>query len=303
MNLITLDDKSDFDKLPDFEIQAGNFPKQIDPCQNGYLPFISTGNPTISGAFMVETFSEQRAQSIMDLSRSSEEFERVSKSVLNLPYVSVRTINTSDVLYKINELTSMGFLSFIIYTDNPTADESINFFQRIEAMSLDIGISVANSNQARFLMNNTILKIKNGFVIKTPHKYKDITKSDVLTTICKIKELSSLYPVIVEDSIFKPMDAVKALALGADAVILSDILASTDESVGGTIEREVMYRTYSMSGSGSITDCIQASGPAINILVEFETVLRDIMVINKSKNLSELAETYSHLDIKTFKMI
>jgi len=301
MNIITIDGESQFDKLPDFKVMTGNFPKNIRTSNDGVLPFIATGNPTITGNLMVCAFSDQGASAFIDISRPMEELEAIGKNSLTLPTISIMDISAVDVLHKANALTALGFNRFAIYTDNPTSDEAINFFQRVEALGVKIYIAIYDLHQQIFIRRKTSISVS-GFIIKTPDRFKNIIFPNLLKIIPML--VSDHETVIVEEEIFKPMDAVKAIGMGAHSVILTHILASTHEAVGKVFEFQgSYYKEYSTSIRRDSQNSQLITGPVINVLVEFETTLRDVMLVTGMENLAELRNFYRYFDVDKMEFV
>ena len=97
MNLITLDDKSQFDKLPNFDIGVGNFPKNVSTYRNNLnIPIIAYGNPTVTGVRLADAFLDQGAQAMVDINLDIEIFRSLKGTVINLPIVRISSISAFE---------------------------------------------------------------------------------------------------------------------------------------------------------------------------------------------------------------
>lgn len=284
---ISVTDQSQFDTLPAFDkmpIKARNINENT-----GYV-FVASANPSVTGVVMAKTFYDQGSRAMMHLSKSIEEFKALKDDMLDTePIVAITELNI-EILHKIQELVNIGYVNFTLYVPHPANE--VNIIQRIEAMGCRLYVAVSSVEEIHAL-NKTSCKIDLGFILKVPIIYSGYQQIDMETIPLIKSSLKYDYQqVLVEEEVFKPLDAVKAIALGADGVILADVLlAGSAESQATEISYNLSdLKEFSLeSGERCVVD---KTGSVSNILMEFESALRSVMSMTGSDTFSELRKKY-----------
>lgn len=120
---------------------------------------------------------------------------------------------------------------------------------------------------------------------------------------CAQSEFSGDVNIIADGGIKTTGDIVKALAAGADAVMLGSMLAGTDETPGeyvhinerifkkyrgmASIEAQVEWRGHHASEEG-VTAWIPAKGPLLNVMNSIETGIKSGLSYSGARSITEL---------------
>lgn len=134
------------------------------------------------------------------------------------------------------------------------------------------------------------------------HGYPQL--SAIINVVNALSEINGDFSVIADGGIRYPGDIVKALAAGADAVMLGSLLAGTDEAAGERIvENGVAYKTYRGMASRAVQQEKRAGqkprvegvsakvpyrGPVADTLDNLEAGIRSGLSYSGANNLSEL---------------
>jgi len=129
-----------------------------------------------------------------------------------------------------------------------------------------------------------------------------------LTAIMDCAEAQASYPdvaLIADGGIQSPGDMAKALAAGADAVMLGKMLAGADESESVvTFSGDKMYRGQSLNGSNGsrgapegIQGLVKATGPLTNTINQLTQYLRSSFSYVGARNLAEFRERVEFIKV------
>lgn len=121
----------------------------------------------------------------------------------------------------------------------------------------------------------------------------------------RVDEQMEEFTIIADGGLRYSGDIVKALAAGADAVMLGGMLAGTDEALGGTEYRGMGSIPAMEAGSASrynndlkkltpegVEASVNAKGPVSDVISQIEGGIRAGMGYTGSRNLEELRESW-----------
>ncbi len=194
-----------------------------------------------------------------------EEFPDASKDVFGRLRVGAAVGISNDTLRRVSALVRAGADAIVVDSAHAHSKGVIATVKQVRKNFSDIELvvgNVATANAAREIIKIGVNAIKVGVGPGSICTTRVITGVGVpqVTAIRNVSEVARKYkiPVIADGGIKYSGDIVKAIASGANAVMLGVLLAGTEESPGETIILEGRrYKVY--RGMGSIDAMKQGS--------------------------------------------
>lgn len=206
------------------------------------IPFISANMDTITGFEMANTFSSMGGMSILHRFCTIDENVEMFKKLKSPEKVGISIGIGKDGIERASALVSAGAQIICVDVAHGHSKEVNRTIKNLRETFHD-NILVIAGNVATYA-GADYLAAAGADVIKV-----GIGSGSVCTTRIKtgfgIPQLSAIHDcrkvdrtLISDGGIRYPADAVKALAAGADFVMLGGLLAGTDETPGDTIEKK-----------------------------------------------------------------
>jgi len=224
------------------------------------IPFLSSAMDTVTESRMAITIAKAGGMGVihrnLDIKKQSEEVLKVKK---NKSLLVGAAIGTSDKdIERARRLLDSGIDLIVIDTAHGHSIKVLKILSKIKKISKNLNICVGNiatGEAAKRLYNEgaDILKVGIGpGSICTTRIIAGIGVPQITAIMNVKKSLKNKNIKIIADGGIKfSGDIVKALAAGADAIMMGSIFAGTDESPGRKFKfRNKMYKTY--RGMGSI---------------------------------------------------
>jgi IMP dehydrogenase len=187
----------------------------------------------------------------------TERFPSASKDAQGQLRVGAAVGTAADTLERVRALLAAKVDAIVIDTSHAHSRKVLQTVEKVRAAAPDIDLVVGNiatAAAARDLLALGIDGVKVGIGPGSICTTRVVTGAGMpqLTAVMEVaREVAGRVPVIADGGIKFSGDITKALAAGADAVMIGSILAGTDESPG----EQVIYqgRTYKKyRGMGSI---------------------------------------------------
>ncbi|MDY6787896.1 MAG: IMP dehydrogenase [candidate division WOR-3 bacterium] len=185
------------------------------------------------------------------------EFPFACKDSMSRLMVAAAVGPGSDSLQRADALVSSGVDCLVIDTAHGHSENVMKTVSRIRKKYTDIDIvagNIATAEAARDLIELGVDGLKVGIgpgSICTTRVIAGIGVPQLTAILDVVEETGGDIPVIADGGIKYSGDAVKALAAGADSVMIGSLLAGTDEAPGETVLMDGRkYKVY--RGMGSI---------------------------------------------------
>jgi hypothetical protein len=291
LNLITLSDTSVFDKI---KLPMPILGREEKTNQETQEAFVTTWNRSITSDELISLAHKNKIESCIRVGTVPKDPE--SFFTLKFRQDSIEPeVATSRIKHQIDFAVDLGFRKFIVEIDSVKQSDMKLTYLWVDQIKLSyekkhstrdsLIIMVTISGRGRFFENS------DGVILKMPTAAK-LFYSIGLSDIVAIKSFTNK-KIWVYDEIFKPIDAVKALMVGADKVVLSDALAGTDEAIGDLIEVDNnQYKIYSHNDTDDNIDLIRKTGSAQNIFNEYNQALEVVLDMSACASIKELQDLY-----------
>lgn len=229
---------------------------------------------------------------------------------------------TGDYIKRANELFSSGARVFLIDTANGHSKYAIDavtnlrhmFGENVHIMAGNVSTGEGFARLAQAGADSVRVGIGGGSMCTTR-----IVTGHGMPTLASIMEIVNYHmkfpgtSIIADGGIRNSGDAAKALAAGADAVMVGSMLAGTKESPGnvkmdydgnefkefrGMASREAQYEGRgSVSVVEGIATTIPYKGSAIDVVDEFTGGLRSAMSYSGAKDLKEFKNNAEYITV------
>ncbi len=273
------------------------------------LPVLSSPMDTVSGITMVKEL--KRLGSLGILNRFDSSLNELISSIDNqkeIDAVSVSLHNNDDLVERLAEFVSV----ICIDTANANNREVLKRCEEIKSkfnVKVMVG-NVAHGGTLRQLVDagadSVRIGIGGGSVCTTSVQTGiGIGQVSSLLNVYYAREKENLkIELIADGGIKNPGDVAKAMALGADAVMLGRMLAGTKETPGEVIKyNDQLWKKYRGSASFAVKmknefiegeeTMISYKGPVRSVIDGISDGLRSAMSYMNCKNLSELKKVDS----------
>lgn len=270
MDLLVIDGVSQFDKV---NIVADNRITIKRSDINYSLPFLTAGSMDITANNMLETALGCGFNGIIPEEFSIEFLEIFLDSLKAQGYTEFWAQVTGYQEHRLKELIRLGVKNIIIV--DPVSASHAEFHHVIDsstALSSDVNWyagPVQTYGQVRYLEKKVT-----GVVVQESG-LNHAVGFDIVGTVQGIKSLFPNTKVIVNAEIFKAQDAVKALYIGADHVILNEIIAGTSETPSQAMQIDRSDRVYKKFRYGLVAE----KGSVVNVFEEIEQVLLNTLFL------------------------
>jgi len=230
-------------------------------------PIVSSPMNTVTEEEMVYAVKESGGEAVvhryMSIPQQLEIIKKINDMIEgplsfdgDLPYFAIGA--TGDHLERFDELYKAGVRKFCIDVANGHSEICVDATNRLSQRKSDAIImagSVCNSEGAYRLLEAGARVIRvgigNGSMcitrLVTGHGIPQMTALEDVCTFMKEDGWDDRFGVIADGGIRHSGDIIKALAIGADAVMLGNLLAGTEESPGQTHkdpETGELYKIY-----------------------------------------------------------
>ena len=223
------------------------------------VPFLTSAMDTVTESKMAIAIAKEGGLGIihrnLDIKKQSDEIIKVKNKKL---YVGAAIGTNKDDLERANSLASNGVDLIVIDTAHGHSEKVIKTLNKIKKIIKNIPVCVGNiatGEAAKKLYNSGADIIKVGIgpgSICTTRMVAGIGVPQISAIMEVKKALNKKNIKIISDGGIKfSGDIAKALAAGADALMMGSIFAGTDESPGKKFKRNgKIYKQY--RGMGSI---------------------------------------------------
>ena len=223
------------------------------------VPFLTSAMDTVTESKMAIAIAKEGGLGIihrnLDIKKQSDEIIKVKNKKL---YVGAAIGTNKDDLERANSLASNGVDLIVIDTAHGHSEKVIKTLNKIKKIIKNIPVCVGNiatGEAAKKLYNSGADIIKVGIgpgSICTTRMVAGIGVPQISAIMEVKKALNKKNIKIISDGGIKfSGDIAKALAAGADAIMMGSIFAGTDESPGKKFKRNgKIYKQY--RGMGSI---------------------------------------------------
>ena len=223
------------------------------------VPFLTSAMDTVTESKMAIAIAKEGGLGIihrnLDIKKQSDEIIKVKNKKL---YVGAAIGTNKDDLERANSLASNGVDLIVIDTAHGHSEKVIKTLNKIKKKIKNIPVCVGNiatGEAAKKLYNSGADIIKVGIgpgSICTTRMVAGIGVPQISAIMEVKKALNKKNIKIISDGGIKfSGDIAKALAAGADAIMMGSIFAGTDESPGKKFKRNgKIYKQY--RGMGSI---------------------------------------------------
>jgi IMP dehydrogenase len=209
-------------------------------------------------------------------------------------------IGLKDGMNAIEELRSVGMSYLCLDVAHGHHSQIGKFVQEIKdwwpTCQLMVG-NVATSYGARFLAEAGADGIKVGIGPGAACRTREVTGFGVpqLTAIMRVKQELDHYgyttPIIADGGIKNSGDIVKALAAGADSVMLGSLLAGSDEAPKpGVYFGNASSRVNGHRAPEGVEGVVPLTGPVENIIKELVWGIRSGISYGGARNIQELQQ-------------
>jgi IMP dehydrogenase len=281
------------------------------------IPVLSSPMDSVSGPQMAELFYQNKSLAV--LSRFIENYFDVAKEVLNNSYkgisIGLEENNESNVLLELcNEHSGVVCLDTANASNSFVLKRIENIKSKYQKLKLIVG-NIAHSYSLLDIVNSGADAVRVGIgsgsmcttSIKTGIGIGQV--SSILNVFFKRKELGLKIEIIADGGIKTEGDIVKAIALGADAVMLGRMLAGCQECPGDTFKDQNGQLCKKYRGSASFAvkrgkffvegeeTIVPYQGSANDVLRSIKDGLQSAMSYLNCSSIEELKqlETFSML--------
>lgn len=289
---------------------------EVDPStlflrQKLKLPVMSAPMKTITGSRMANELVRLGCCPVLARTNNFEEdLENFRQSASGtIPSIGA----TDDAIWKAEQYKKAGATAICIDTANgfhSTVAEVVKKIKPLTGLKIIAG-NIGSVEGYRFMHNLCVDAVRcgigNGSVCSTSTATGiGMGQVSLLLEIAKYKNIQRLmrpmpFPYVIADGgIKEPGDVCKALALGADTVMIGGLFAGTDETPGRVMYHDEHTRTKKFAGEASrstkgdsakyvegVSIDVPCKGPVANIIQEIEDGFRSSMAYMNCRNLEE----------------
>lgn len=223
------------------------------------IPLLSAAMDTVSEYDMAVVMAKSGGLAVLHRNMSIEAQCNIVQKLNKGDLQCAAAVGTGDAqLQRAEALIKAGVTMIIVDTAHGHSEGVLNQIRAIRALSKDItlcGGNIATAKAAEALINAGVDSVKVGVGPGSICTTRIVAGVGVpqLTAIMNVASVTKKHNVslIADGGLRHSGDIVKALAAGADAVMIGSLLAGTDEAPGEPISiNGEQYKTY--RGMGSI---------------------------------------------------
>ena len=276
------------------------------------LPIISAPMDTVSGPNLVVAMSESNAYGILHRFQEKEVYR-----VIDVSNIATRTDKDFGVSVGVKDATKeLIFLNRIaneVQFNSVLIDVAHGYHEMVGEMIKLIQQNVYGEHWKPFIIAGNVATYDgfsyladlgvNGIRVGIGGGSACTTRENTgigvpqLTAVMHCAEANKYYDtvLIADGGIQHPGDIVKALAAGADAVMIGRLLAGTDEAAGERWGNTVRYSGQSIVGTNGarkapegIAGTVSAQGPVKGVIESLSQYIKSGMSYVGARNLEEL---------------
>lgn len=223
------------------------------------IPLLSAAMDTVSEYDMAVTMARAGGMAVLHRNMSVEAQCDIVKQLKSDNLKSAAAIGTGDEqLERAKALITAGITMIVVDTAHGHSVNVLKQVRAVRALSSDItlcGGNIASAKAAEALIDAGVNAVKVGVGPGSICTTRIVAGVGVpqLTAVMNVASVTKKHSIalIADGGLRHSGDIVKALAAGADAVMLGSLLAGTDEAPGQTIKiNGEKYKSY--RGMGSI---------------------------------------------------
>jgi IMP dehydrogenase len=263
------------------------------------VPIISAPMPSVTEREMANRMLAAGAQAVIHRFQSVEDRIKqwdASSLILNRPFVA---IGLKEGIEAVKQLSVAGIDRFcldVAHGHHVQVGKLIEEIKDFAVCDLIAG-NVATPYGARFLVEAGADGIKVGIGPGAACRTREVTGFGVpqLSAIMNVKQeldhCGYVTPIIADGGIKNSGDIVKALAAGADSVMLGSLLAGSDEAPKpGVYFGNASSRVNGHRAPEGVEGVVPLTGPVENIIKELAWGIRSGISYGGARNIQELRQ-------------